>query len=118
MSKFDFGPPGFGAMSELHGSPDADVVAVGRTEGNVGRAKVGLGGARVGVSVDGRVAVAVGRAAWVCAAIVNAIATAEACTLAASMVGAALGPQAANKTVSPKIRGKTFFIPGYSLTYW
>jgi hypothetical protein len=77
----------------------------------VGKAKkVGLGGGRVGVSVGGRVAVAVGMAAWVCAAISFAISMAVAITCAESNVGVALGPHADSKTVSPRIRGKTFFM--------
>jgi hypothetical protein len=94
----------------LHASPET-VVAVGTATGKVGRANVvGVaGGGTVAVAVGG-MGVGLGRAACVCAAMVNAIATAEACTLAASIVGVAFGPHAVNRMVSAKIRGRTFFI--------
>jgi hypothetical protein len=62
---------------------------------SVGKAKgVFVGrGVCVGASVGGR-AVLVGMAAWVCATIVNAAATAVLCTSAAFIVGAAGAPQA------------------------
>ncbi len=65
------------------------IVAVGDIS-NVGSG-VGLGS---GVSVGKGVG---GSAAWVCAVIVFAIAIAEACTCAGSIVGMTSGPQALSK---------------------
>jgi hypothetical protein len=104
-------------MSELHASP-LRAVAVGEATGKVGSEKVG--GAGKGVFVGSGVGgtwVGVGWAAWVCAAIVEARATAEAKTCAWSGVGVPFGPQAAKKIAIAASRGKTFFIRELSLSF-
>src|SRR5689334_8386014 len=104
ISNVVLGPDSFTSNGALHVpaellEPDGNVGA--NPEDRVGSGMgVGLGkGVSEGSGVGGT-AVAVGMAAWVRATMVLAAATAEACTCAGSIVGAAWGPQAASRTAS------------------
>jgi len=102
-------------------SPD---VVVSELNVFVGSAETGCVGSGIGVDVGGKVGtgvsvggmgVAVGRAAWVSATIVQAAATAVPWTSAALMVGSGSGPHALRKNILANMMVMSFFILGVTL---